>query len=161
MKDLFTSEQVNVQQALDIVRLILGDNKIRLYYQEVFKLCSDIQGCAKIAMAHEGMPPDFWHKIAVYDRQTIDTPLNRTYRRSRYHSNVYKPITVDVEGSLVVLYIDDLVAKFHFKHAAQLCVWLRRAAKQAKNWAGDRSKILTTFARLTTAEENEQVRHAG
>lgn len=154
MKDLFTAEQVNVQKALDIVQLILGGNKIRLYYQTVFKLTSDLQGASKIAMQHEHLSPMFWHKLAVYEGQVIDTPVNRTYRRSGYTSNVKKPPWVDVEGSLVVIHFDDLVAKLHFSQAAKLCVWLRIAAKHCKNWAGDRSRIRNVYARLTDAEEN-------
>ncbi len=154
MKDLFTAEQVNVQKALDIVQLILGGNKIRLYYQTVFKLTSDLQGASKIAMQNEHLKPEFWHKLAVYEGQVIDTPVHRHYRRSGYTSNVKKPPRVDVEGSLVVIYFDDLVAKFHFSQAAKLCVWLRVAAKHCKNWAGDRSRIRNVYARLTDAEEN-------
>jgi hypothetical protein len=156
MKDLFKAEQVNVQKALDIVQLILGDNKIRLYYQTAFKLCSDLQGASKIAMQHEGIKPDFWHKLAVYEGQVIDTPVNRTYRRSSYTSSVNDPV-VDIRGSLVVIHFDDLVVKLHFSDAAQLCVWVRVAAKHCKNWAGDRSRIRNVYARLTDAEENEKL----
>lgn len=159
MKDLFTSEQVAVQKAQDIVRLILGPNKIRMYYPTVFKFCSDLQGASKLAMQHEGVKPEFWNKLAVYERQIIDTPLNRKYRRSKYTSNTGDPI-VDVEGSLVVVRFDDLVAKFHYPHAAQLCVALRVAAKHCKNWAGDRSRIRNVYARLTDAEQNDKVRYA-
>ena len=156
MKDLFTSEQVNVQQALDIVGLQLGSNRIRLYYQTAFKFCSDLQGGSKIAMAHEGIKPEFWQKLADYEGQVIDTPLNRLYRRSTYNSNVTDP-RVDIEGSLVVCYFDDLTAKFHFSDAAQLCVWVRVAAKHCKNWAGDRARIRNVYARLTDAEETEKL----
>ncbi len=157
MKDLFTSEQVNVQQALDIVGLQLGDNKIRLYYPTAFTFCSDLQGASKISMQHEGIKPDFWHKLAVYEGQVIDTPVNRTYRRSTYTSNVKGKPKVDIEGSIVVCRFDDLTAKFHFSEAAQLCVWVRVAAKHCKNWAGDRSRIRNVYARLTTVEENEKL----
>jgi len=156
MKDLFTSEQVNVQQAMDIVQVVLGSNKIRLYYHTTFTLCSKIQGASKIAMQHEGVKPEFWSKLAKYDRKSIDTPVNRTYRRSPHLANV-EVIDVDIEGALVVLKFDDLVAKFHYTDAAKLCVWLRRAAKQAKNWSGDRSRIWNTYANLTDAEANDKI----
>lgn len=160
MKDLFTAKQVNVQKALDIVQLTLGSNKIRLYYQTTFKFCSDLQGASKIAMQHEGVKPEFWHKLAVYDGQVIDTPIARKYRRSEYLSNVADPI-VDIEGSIVTVQFDALTAKFHYTDSAQLCVWLRVAAKHCKNWAGDRSRIRNVYARLTTTEENDKVRYAG
>jgi len=156
VKDLFTSKQVNVQQAMDIVQLVLGSNKIRLYYHTTFSLCSKIQGASKIAMQHEGVKPEFWNKLAKYDRTTIDTPVNKTYRRSPHLANV-EMIDVKIKGSLVVLVFDDLVAKFHYTDAAKLCVWLRRSAKQAKNWAGDRSQIWNTYANLTDAETNDKV----
>lgn len=160
MENLFTAKQVNVQKALDIVQLTLEANKIRLYYQTTFKLCSDLQGASKIAMQHEGVKPEFWHKLAVYDGQVIDTPVNRKYRRSGYTSNVADPI-VDIEGSLVVVQFDALTAKFHYTDSAKLCVWLRVAAKHCKNWAGDRSRIRNVYARLTDAAANDRVRYAG
>lgn len=159
MKDLFTSEQVNVQQAQDIVQLILGTNKIRLYYQSTFTICSKLQGASKIAMQHEGVKPEFWNEIAKYDRNSIDTPIHRTYRRSPHQANV-QVVDIDIEGSLVVVKFDDLVAKFHYTDAAKLCVWLRRAAKQAKNWSGDRSRIWNTWAHLTDAEAEDKINYA-
>jgi len=107
-------------------------------------------------MQHEGIKPEFWQKLADYEGQVIDTPLNRLYRRSTYNSDVSDP-TVDPEGSLVVCHFDDLTAKFHFSDAAQLCVWVRVAAQHCKNWAGDRSRIRKVYARLTDAEENEKL----
>jgi len=155
VKDFFKLEQVNVQQGLDLVNLQLGSNQIRLYYHTTFSICSSLQGATKLAMQNEGLKPDFWHKLIKYDWKGVDTPMHKTYRRSGHQSNL-TDWEVAFEGSLVVLKLDDLTAKFHFSDAAKLQVWLRRAAKQAKNWSGDRSRIWNTFARLTDAEENDK-----
>ena len=156
MKDLFTAKQVNVAQALDIVQLQLGSNKIRLYYQTTFKICSSLQGATKFAMRHEGNKPDLWNKLAAYDRSECSVKLHREYRRSGYVTNLTN-WEVAFEGSLVILKLDDLTAKFYYPDAARLNVMLRRAAKQAKHWAGDRSRIWNTYARLSDAEENDKV----
>lgn len=156
MKDLFTAEQVNVQQGLDLVRLQLGSNDIRLYYQTVFKICSSLQGASKLAMQHEGNKPELWAKLAQYDRADIGVPLHFEYRRSGLVTNLTN-WKVAFEGALVVLTLDDLTAKFHYTDAAKLTVWLRRAGKQAKNWAGDKSRQWSTFAHLSDAEENDKV----
>ncbi len=155
MKDLFTSEQVNVQQGLDLVQLQLGSSKIRMYYQTVFKICSSMQGASKLAMATEGVRPEKWGELAKYDSRDVDTPCHHEYRRSFKTTNLTH-WKVAFEGPLVVMTFDELTAKFHYADAAKLCVWLRRAAKQAKNWSGDRSRIWNTYARLTNAAENDK-----
>jgi len=159
MKDLFTAEQVNVQQGLDLVQLQLGSNKIRLYYQTVFKICSSLQGASKLAMQHEGVNASLWAKLAVYDSTDVGVPLHFEYRRSGNVANLTN-WKVAFEGALVVLTLDDLTAKFHYTDAAKLTVWLRRAAKQAKNWSGDRSRQWSTFAHLSDAEENDKIAYS-
>jgi len=151
VKDFFKLEQVNVQQGQDLVNLQLGSNQIRLYYQTTFKICSSLQGATKLAMQTEGLKPDFWNKLVQYDARDCNVPCHHEYRRSGHTTNL-KDWSVAFEGSLVVLKLDDLTAKFHYSDAAKLQVWLRRAGKQAKNWAGDRSRIWSTFARLAEAE---------
>lgn len=115
-----------------------------------------MQGATKLAMQHEGVRPKLFAALANYDRSQCAVPLHHEYRRSKYESDL-KDWQVAFEGSLVVLTLDDLVAKFHFSDAAKLQSWLRKAAKQAKNWAGDRGRIWNTFAALRDAEENDKV----
>ncbi len=151
--------QINVQQALDIVQLCLGTDKIRLYYQTTFKICSNIAGAAKFAMRHEGVRPAQWNELAKYDRAHCNVRLHKEYRRSNHRTNI-ENWAVSFEGSLVVLTFDDQFYKMHYSDAAIVQVWLRKAAKQAKNWAGDNGRIWTTYARLTDAEENDKVLYA-
>jgi len=156
IKNLFTQEQINVQQGLDIVQLCLKDSKIKMYYPTTFEICSGMQGAIKFAMSHEGLKPKFWHELNKYERADLGVPLHRRYRRSSYTSN-FKNWKVDFEGSLVVLWFDEDYFKMHFSDAAFVYAWLRRAAKQAKHWAGDRSRIYNTYAKLTDAEANDKI----
>jgi len=156
MLNLFKQEQINVQQGLDIVQLQLGSDKIRMYYPTTFEICSAMQGAIKFAMTHEGLRPKFWHELNKYDRANLSVPLHKGYRRSTYVSN-FKDWEVAFEGSLVVLTFDDEFYKMHFSDAAFVYAWLRRAAKECKHWAGDRSRIYNTYAKLTDAEANDKV----
>ncbi len=144
---------------MDLVQLQLGSDKIRLYYQTTFKICSSIQGAIKFAMGHEGVRPEVWHKINVYDRTDLETPLHHEYRRSGHSTNI-KDWNVAFEGSLVVLTFDTQAYKMHFSDAVWIYAWLRRAAKEAKHWAGDRSRIYNTYANLRDAEENDKILYA-
>ncbi len=156
MQDLFKLEQINVQQGKDLVQLHLGSNAIRLYYQTTFKLCAKMAGCIKFAMRHEGIKPEIWHELNVYDRKRIKTKLHHEYRRSGYSANVTL-WDVDFEGSLIVLTFDTKPFKMHFSDAVKIYAWLRGAAKEAKHWAGDRSRIYSTSAMLRDAEENDKI----
>lgn len=155
MLNLFKQEHVNVQQGLDIVQLSLKTSKIRMYYPTTFEICSGMQGAIKFAMRHEGLKPKFWHELNKYDRTNLSVPLHKGYRRSGHLSN-FEKWKVDFEGSLVMLTFDDEFFQLHFSDAAFVYAWLRRAAKQAKHWAGDRSRIYNTYARLTDAEEDDK-----
>ncbi|KKM58118.1 hypothetical protein LCGC14_1549850 [marine sediment metagenome] len=156
MDDLFTLKQVNVQHALDLVQIQLGSDKIRLYYQTVFKLCVQTMGCAKQAMGHEGLRPKFWAKINQYERFTPATRLHHEYRRSEGLSNV-KNWDVNPEDSLVVWTFNERFYKMHYSDAVMMYAWMRRAAAEAKNWAGDRSRIFSTSARLTDSNETAKI----
>ncbi len=155
MKDLFTFEHVNVRQGMDLVELQLRSHKIRLYYQDVFAICSKLQGNATFALRYERNHPKLWRELQLYDQEPITTPLHPVYRRSYLASNftVYK---VSFRGSLVILQFNELVAKFHYSDIPRLRSHLYRAGKQAKRWAGDSSKQWTIFARLTDAEDNDK-----
>ena len=159
MVKVFKPAQIQVQQALDLVQLCIGKDKIRLYYPTAFKICSSMAGAAKFAMRHEGARPALWNELAKYDRAICAVPLHREYRRTNHPTNI-KTWEVAFEDSLVVLTFDDQFYKMHYSDAAVVQVWLRRAAKQAKNWAGDSGRIWSTYARLTDAEENDKVVYA-
>lgn len=155
MKDLFTFEQVNVRQGLDLVELQLGSNKIRLYYHDAFTICSKLQGNATFALRYERNNPKLWEELNAYEHKPITVPLHPRYRRSGLASNV-KVYKVSFEGQLVILQFDTLVAKFHYSDIPKLRAHMYRAAKQAKRWAGDSSRQWNIFARLTDAEDNDK-----
>ena len=52
------------------------------------------------------------------------------------------------------------LAAYDRADAATIQVWMRRAAKEAKNWSGDTSRIWNTYARLCDVEENDKVVYA-
>ena len=159
MKDVFKKDVVTVASGKDLVRITFTSDTIILYYPTVFKICSSMGGAARFAMRHEGVHPDLWNKLAAYDRTDITVPMHFEYRRSGLLANVEK-WSVAFEHQLVVLQFDDLIKKFHYEDAAYIQVWMRRAAKEAKNWSGDTSRIWSTYARLTDAEENDKIVYA-
>ncbi len=155
MKDLFTFEQVNVQQGMDLVELQLGSNKIRLYYHDVFTICSKLQGNATFALRYERNHPKLWAELNKYLLEPLTVPLHPTYRRSHMVANV-KVYKISFEGPLVILQFNELVAKFHYSDIPKLRAHLYKAAKEAKRWSGDSSKSWNIFARLTDAEDNDK-----
>ncbi len=155
MKDLFTFQHDLVSQGMDLVQLRLRSNKIRLYYHDVFTICSKLQGNATFALRYERNHPNLWHELQRYDQEPITVPLHPTYRRSGLVSNV-KTYSVTFKGPLVIMQFNELVAKFHYSDVPRLRSHLYRAAKQAKRWAGDDSQQWNIFARLTDAAENDK-----
>ncbi len=155
MKDLFTSKLYNVRQGMDLVELQLDSCKIRLYYHDVFTICSKLQGNATFALRYERNHPHLWRELNKYEREPPGVPMHPTYRRSGLVSNV-KVYKISFEGQLVILQFNELVAKFHYSDIPRLRAHMYRAAKQAKCWAGDSSKSWHIFARLTTAEINDK-----
>lgn len=148
--------QMNVQQGMDLVQLQLGSDKIRAYYQTTFKICAGIMGSAKFAMQHEGVRPKLFEELNTYSRVDYTNPIHHEYRRSGHMPN-FETWEVGFEGSLVKLTFDDEYYMMHYEHAVLLYAWLRRAAKEAKRWSGDRGRTFTTFAKLTDAEDNDKV----
>ncbi len=156
MPRLFKPAQINVQQGMDLVQLQLGSDKIRLYYQTTFKICAGLMGSTKFAMRHEGVRPKLFEELSIYDRTNYKNPIHHEYRRSGHVTNI-ETWDVGFEGSLVKLTFDDQFYMMHYEHAILLYAWLRKAAKEAKRWAGDRGRVFSTFARLTDAEEDDKV----
>lgn len=155
MKDLFRASQAQVTQGMDLVQLRLGSNKIRMYYQTVFEICSKMRGHGTFALRHERNHPALWRELDEYGRTPCTVPLHPKHRRSGLVTNLNN-WKVWHEGQLVVVQFDDLITKFHYADAARIQAWMRRAGKQAKNWSGDSGRHMTIFARLTDAEDNDK-----
>jgi len=150
MKDLFTLKKINVAYAMDLVEWTLGDNKIRLYYPTCFKIAGAMRVGGKAGVDASGGNVKLWRELARYELAAPFTPTHREYRRSGHLSNL-KEWRVDVDGELVIVYLDDLVAKFHCTDALICQSWLDVAARRAKAWAGDDSTAFVVTARLTDA----------
>ena len=156
MRGLVKPTNVAVAQALDLVQWTLGDRKIRLYYQTALNLAGAMRVAAKACMGIGGENSRIWRDLAKYERDAPPIVYHREYRRSGELSNL-KAWRVDVEGELVAVYLDDLVAKFEFDLALMAQAALHRAAQQAKGWAGDDSTAFVITARLTDAAENDRL----
>lgn len=150
MKGLFTQEQVNVAQAMDIVEWTLGDRKIRLYYPTCFKISGALRVGGKAALDAAGGNVALWRELAKYELEAPFERVHHEYRRSGFLSNL-EAWRIDVEGELVIAYLDDLVAKFHCTDALIFQAWLDVAARNAKAWAGDDYTGYVMTARLTDA----------
>ncbi|KKN19228.1 hypothetical protein LCGC14_0947970 [marine sediment metagenome] len=148
--------QMNVQQGMDLVQVRFESDRIRLYYQTTFKICVGLMGSIKFAMRNEGVRPGLFEQLNTYDRTNFTNPIHHEYRRSGLMTNVDK-WDVGFEGSLVKLTFNDAYYMMHYSDGILLYAWLRKAAKEAKRWAGDRGRMFSTFARLTDAEADDKV----
>ena len=156
MRNLFTQEKVKVGNGMDLVQWQLGEHKIRLYYLTAYKLAGQIRVVAKAAVNLAGGNPALWRSLAAYDLEPSRVPLHREYRRSGFLSNLKTIPTVDIDGELVVVQLDELEATFHCTDALIVQAMLLRAARDAKRWAGDaqRVRILSAFLTNATPEKS-------
>ncbi len=157
MENIFTQEKVNVAQALDLVEWTLGDRKIRLYYQTCFKIAGALRVAGKVGIDAAGGNVSLWRELARYELEAPFAPTYFEYRRSGYLSNL-REWRVDVEGELAVIYLDDLIAKFHCTDALIFQAWLDVAARRAKAWAGDDSTSFIVSGRLTNATPVKEIK---
>lgn len=141
---------VNVAQGKDLVEWTLGDRQVRLYYPTCFKISGGVRVAGKAGVEAAGGNIRLWRELALYELEAPFAPVHREYRRSGYLSNL-KEWRIDVEGELVVVHLDDLVAKFHCTDALIIQAWLDVAARRAKAWAGDDSTAFVRTMRLTNA----------
>ncbi len=154
MRDLFTFEQMSVGHAMDIVQWQIADRKIRLYYPTAIKYAGQIRVLAKAAVTLAGDNARLWRDIAAYEAEEPLVPLNPEYRRSGIVSNLKNVPKAHVEGELVVVQLDDLVAKFHCTAALRIQAGILRSARNAKRWAGDgfRGRVLSAYLHNATPE---------
>ncbi len=147
---LFKYEQLHIGYAMDLVDWTIGSNKVRLYYPTCLKLAGGIRVAGKEAMVNAGANVSIWRDLAKYELEQKIQKMHWEYRRSGELSNL-TAWRVDVEGSLVVVYLDNFVAKFYCTDALMIQAALSVAGRQAKAWAGDDSSSMIITARLTNA----------
>ncbi len=157
MRGLFTQETIQIGHAKDLVQWKLGDRKVRLYYPTTIKMAAQMRVFAKAAIEIAGGNPRLWREIAKYELEEPLTPLNPEYRRSGHLSNVRHIPLVDLEGELVTVQLDDLIAKFHCTDALRAQAMLTRSARCAKRWAGDGSRNILLTARLHNATPDKRI----
>ena len=157
MRGLFTQETMQVGQAMDIVQWRLGDRKVRLYYQTAIRTAAKIRVFAKAAIEAAGGNSRLWREIAKYEAEEPLTPLHPEYRRSGHLSNLKHIPLVDIEGELVTVQVDDLIAKFHCTDALRVQAMLTRSARCAKRWAGDGAREFILTARLHNATPDRRI----
>ncbi len=153
--DLLLPDKVDAWSDCDIVTLQLGENKLTMYYQKTFEVVNGVRMAAKLAMRHDGSQIPDWRDVldSVKGQLRPKVKANRTYRRTFEVSNVNE-WSVAWNGTLVILNFNELVCKIHYTDAFRLHAILRRAAQNAKAWAGDGSSTLRMTAYLNDAEEN-------
>ena len=115
---------------------------------------------AKMAGRYEGVRTNLWRTFVLDKERQPRKQLHRDgYRRSGTVSNI-KNWSVGGKRNLVVLHFDDLTVDMHYSDAFKLYVWIRESARDAKAWAGDGSRNMTTRAVLVDAEVNDKFVYA-
>lgn len=141
----------------DLVGLKLGPNLFKLYYQDSFRIAAGMLQSAKLAARFDGVSPGNWnsHIERELRQQAPSEPQHRTYRRSAQMSNI-ATWKVGFERSLVVLTFDETVVHIPYEDAFKVYASLRLEARNAKRWAGDCGRQMSTRANLVSAEENDR-----
>ncbi len=156
MEDLFLSRRVEARAELDMVEFRLGPHTLKLFYQTALEIVGGIRLAAKQALLRDGSNNTMWRDLADTNNEPYPILPNATYRRSGQKSTL-SAWSVAFEGTLVVLHLDDLTAKFHYSDALQIQTNLRAAARQAKAWAGDKSRTMRASGYLTDAVQNDKL----
>ncbi|MEE8598836.1 MAG: hypothetical protein V3S69_04895, partial [Dehalococcoidales bacterium] len=99
---------------------------------------------------------NMWRDLADTNNEPYPILPHATYRRSGQQSTL-KAWSVAFEEELVVLHLDDLTAKFHYVDALKIQTNLRASARQAKAWAGDKSRSMRSVGHLSDAVENDKL----
>lgn len=158
MGDMLTVHTCGAGAAKDMVGLQLGPHRFLMYYHTAFEIAAGILMSSKHAAMYEGVHPSTWsdwisQRAVPQEAYTVLSPL---YRRSEARPN-FKNWKLAFENNLVVFTFDRETVKMHYEDAFRLYGMVRLAGKNAKRWAGDRSRQWTTRAVLRDAEENDKI----
>lgn len=152
---ILTKKQVSVTTVMDMVYISIVEALIVIPYQTAFEIAQRIRLASKQAMQLDNTPHAEHRSIAHIDSDP-EFYCHPSFRRSSLVSNV-NVWEVGGEGVLVVLKFDDLTVKLDYPDALTLHSWIRVRAKEAKGWAGDRSRTMRGLANLTNAEDNYRI----
>lgn len=161
MSEVLTLERVAAEADQDMVRLTFGTERPFIPYQSAFELVAELCVAAKMAMREEGNDVKLWRGMSLIGRERPDPVAERRFRRSHLVPNVAEWKVQYFPGSpLVVLTFvpwpsgRTLVVKIHYADALKFYTSFRFAAREAKAWAGDSSRIWSAAAHISDAEDN-------
>lgn len=156
MSEVLTKEHCAVGAELDMVGIKFGPPRLLLYYHTAFEVAHGTCMSAKFAGRYEGVRPQLWREFVRGSDRAPTAKPHYTYRRSGAVSSI-TDWSVAFDRNLVVWKFDDLTVKMHYSEAFQMYAMIRNAARKAKAWSGDRSRIRTVRAVLTNAEANDKI----
>ncbi len=152
MTALLTPTQMGANDDLDFVVVTLGSLKPKMPWQTALQVCHHLRMHSKQAARFDRVPANFWRDVAVVDLDDCPAP-HPTFRRSTLQQN-FKKWEVGSNPPLVALIFDGQWTQMGYEDGIKLHHEIRRAARRAKAWAGDTSKVSTALANLTDAEDD-------
>ena len=152
MSDILSQQNVSVETDCDRVILTVNRTQFPIPYALAFRIAAHLKMVCKQAMRISYEPLDDWGRRLGLDREL---PVNEISpeRRSTAPLEKYE-WRIESEGEMTYIWFGNTSIGFHFESALKISHWLRLAAAQAKNWAGDTGKAMHTVGTLTDAEDN-------
>lgn len=161
MSEVLTLEKVAAEADHDMVRLTFGTEKPFVPYQTAFEMVAELCIAAKMALREEGNDVKLWREMSLIGRERADPVAARRFRRSHLVPNVQDWKVQYFTGSpLVVLTFvpwpsgRTLTVKIHYADALKFWSTFRFAAREAKAWAGDSSRIWSCAAHISDGEDD-------
>ncbi len=143
-----------VNDVEDFVHLRLGVLSPRFDYRNGFRMAQGLRMAAKMAAQRlDRITAQFWRAIDLPDLDDCP-PTSPWPQRSAQVQNFGMWTTGVTAENLVFLLFDDQLSEMDYEKAIKLHHDIRRAARRAKAWAGDRGMSLQMAAHVTSAEEN-------
>lgn len=152
MSDLLTKQKVCVETDCDRVVLVVGRTAFPMPYASASKIAAGLKMACKQAMRVSGESLDNWEARQKLDREIQVNELNSTRRTTTMPAQFQW--RVESTGEMVAIWFNEVKLEFHFSAGLQISQWVRLAAKQAKNWAGDSGTKMHMTGILTDAEDN-------
>lgn len=152
MSDILSRQRVSVETDCDRVIFTVRRTQFPIPYATAFKIAAHLKMVCKQSMRISYEPLNDWDKRMGLDREI---PVNEISpeRRSTAPLERYE-WRIDTEGEMIYIWFGNTSVGFHFESALKISHWLRLAARQSKNWAGDTGKAIHTVGTLSNAEEN-------
>ena len=144
------------RHVLDIVEIILGSQRPRVFYQTAREIAPHIRVAAKSCLQYERERARAWRLWQAKDFGAVYEPRHPAFRRSNLQATVRR-WRVYPQGALVVLKFDDLTVRVPYEEALNLHGFIDVAAQNARNWAGDGAGGIIVTGLLSDAEHNYKI----